>query len=187
VLGFVIADLLFRRFPRSDEGEKSKMKAALVSTPSLARLGTRLALGEHLLLGRGEEKTGGRLKQALIADAYEALIAAIYLDGGIEAARAFLTREFAEAVDDMSRAAAGDAGIRDFKSALQELVQRRGAPPPEYRLAAEVGPDHRKMFLVEVRVQGQPVGRADGRSKKEAEQAAARDALDKLTGGDFKD
>src|SRR5918992_5112195 len=95
VLGFAIADLLFRRFPERDEGWKSKMKAVLVSTSSLARLAEGLSLGEHLLLGRGEEKTGGRRKQALLADGYEALIAAIYLDGGIEQARAFITREFA--------------------------------------------------------------------------------------------
>ena len=95
VLGFVIADQLFREFPEFDEGQKSKTKAALVSTTTLARQAERLSLGDHLLLGRGEEKTGGRRKQALLADGYEALIAAIYLDGGIEQARAFIAREFA--------------------------------------------------------------------------------------------
>src|SRR6266851_280898 len=95
VLGFLIADLLFSEFPNSDEGQKSKLKASLVSTAMLARLAERLNLGDHLLLGRGEEKTGGRRKQALLADVYEALIAAVYLDGGVEHARAFITREFA--------------------------------------------------------------------------------------------
>src|SRR5207244_200323 len=103
VLGFVIADLLFREFPEFDEGEKSKTKAALVSTTTLARQAERLDLGEHLLLGRGEEKTGGRRKQALLADGYEALIAAIYLDGGIDAARAFLVQEFGPLVADVKQ------------------------------------------------------------------------------------
>src|SRR5579872_7592051 len=103
VLGFVIADLLFREFPQFDEGEKSKAKAALVSTATLARLAERLSLGDHLLLGRGEEKSGGRRKQALLADGYEALIAAIYLDGGIEHARAFIVREFADGIAEAKR------------------------------------------------------------------------------------
>src|SRR5918992_194991 len=117
VLGFAIADMLFRRFPTRDEGWKSKMKATLVSTASLARLADQLDLGEHLLLGRGEEKTGGRRKQALLADGYEALIAAIYLDGGIEQARAFITREFAPLAAEARRH--GLIG-QDHKSALQE-------------------------------------------------------------------
>src|SRR5438132_10359148 len=119
VLGFAIADLLFRKFPHQDEGWKSKVKASLVSTSSLARLAERLDLGEHLLLGRGEEKTGGRRKQALLADSYEALIAAIYLDGGIEQARAFIAREFGGLIAE-ARDTGGVAG-QDFKSTLQEL------------------------------------------------------------------
>ncbi len=104
VLGFVVADMLFHEFPEFNEGQKSKIKAALVSTTTLARQAERLALGDHLLLGRGEEKTGGRRKQALLADGYEALIAAIYLDGGIEQARAFIAREFAPLLADVQRA-----------------------------------------------------------------------------------
>src|SRR4029453_17556881 len=113
VLGFAIADLLFRRFPARDEGWKSKMKAALVSTASLARLAEGLDLGQHLLLGRGEEKTGGRRKQALLADGYEALIAAIYLDGGIEHVRAFIVREFAPLFAEVQQH--GIAGSQDYK------------------------------------------------------------------------
>jgi ribonuclease III len=180
LLGFVIADMLFREFPAFDEGEKSKSKAALVSTTTLARQAERLNLGDHLLLGRGEEKTGGRRKQALLADGYEALIAAIYLDGGIEHARAFITREFAPLV-----AAVHHHGVagQDYKSALQELLQARDMPLPDYRLVGTVGPDHQKQFQVEVVVRGEPLARAAGPSKKEAEQESARLALDALNAG----
>ncbi|HYM23560.1 MAG TPA: ribonuclease III [Vicinamibacterales bacterium] len=178
ILGFVVADLLFREFPAYDEGQKSKLKASLVSTATLARHGERLGIGDHLLLGRGEEKTGGRRKQALLADGYEALIAAIYLDGGIEQARAFVTREFAEEIGDAKRF--GAAGPQDYKSALQELVQARNLPLPEYRLLATIGPDHSKQFRIEVAVGGETLADPIGPSKKEAEQEAARAALDKL-------
>jgi ribonuclease-3 len=178
VLGFVIADMLFREFPAFDEGEKSKTKAALVSTTTLARQAEQLKLGEHLLLGRGEEKTGGRRKQALLADGYEALIAAIYLDGGIEHVRAFITREFGPLVASVHHH--GVAG-HDYKSALQELLQARDMPLPDYRLVGTVGPDHQKQFQVEVVVKGEPLARATGPSKKEAEQEAARLALESLT------
>jgi ribonuclease III len=177
VLGFVIADLLFREFPEFDEGEKSKTKATLVSTATLARQAERLQLGEHLLLGRGEEKTGGRRKQALLADGYEALIAAIYLDGGIDQARTFITREFAPLVAEIRNH--GVAG-GDYKSALQELLQARDLPLPDYRLVGTVGPDHQKKFHVEVVVNGESLGQAIGPSKKDAEQEAARAALERL-------
>jgi ribonuclease III len=177
VLGFAIADLLFRRFPERDEGWKSKIKSALVSTSSLARLADRLNLGEHLLLGRGEEKTGGRRKQALLADGYEALIAAIYLDGGVDHATAFIAREFAGFIQNAHEP---EGVMRDFKSALQERVQSEGGPLPEYVVVGETGPDHHKMFQVEVRVGGRTLANAYGRSKKEAEQEAARLALERL-------
>src|SRR5690349_6274916 len=147
LLGFVVADMLFREFPEYDEGQKSKTKAAVVSTATLARQAERLNLGEHLLLGRGEEKTGGRHKQALLADGYEALIAAIYLDGVIEDVRQFLRREFSALLDE-ARQHGVVAG--DFKSGLQELVQARNRPLPEYRLIGTLGPDHQKRFEVEV-------------------------------------
>jgi ribonuclease III len=179
ILGFVIADMLFREFPEYNEGQKSKIKASLVSTGTLARQAERLALGDHLLLGRGEEKTGGRRKQALLADGYEALIAAIYLDGGVEHARAFIAREFAPLVAEVHQHGLTGA---DHKSALQEYLQSHDQPLPEYRLAGTIGPDHRKEFRVEVTVRGEALADATGPSKKEAEQEAARLALQKLSG-----
>jgi len=181
VLGFVIADMLFREFPQHNEGQKSKLKASLVSSASLAKLGERLGLGQFLILGRGEEKTGGRRKHAIIADCYEALIAAVYLDGGVEPVRAFIQREFADLIAEARRTGAEASFTDDWKSALQEWLQSRGRGLPAYRLADEVGPDHRKSFLVEVVVEGEAVASAEGRSKKEAAQAAARAALEKLS------
>jgi len=175
LLGFVVADLLFREFPDFDEGEKSKSKATLVSTATLARQAERLGLGDHLLLGRGEEKTGGRRKQALLADGYEAVIAAIYLDGGIDDARAFIAREFTPLVSDLR-----SGGVSDFKSALQELLQARNLPLPDYQLVGTLGPDHQKQFQVQVVVNGETLGEATGASKKEAEQEAAKRALEGL-------
>ena len=181
VLGFVIAAMLFREFPQHNEGQKSKLKASLVSAAALARLGERLNLGEFLILGRGEEKTGGRRKHAIIADCYEALIAAIYLDGGIDPAEKFIGREFASLIDEAKRTGAAASFTEDWKSALQEYLQSGGRGLPIYRLAGEIGPDHRKSFVVEVMVEGEAVAKAQGRSKKEAAQAAARAALERLS------
>ena len=178
VLGLVVADLLFHTYPDFDEGQKSKIKASVVSTQALARRADETQLGAHLLLGRGEEKTGGRFKQALLADAYEALVAAVYLDGGLPAAAAFLERELSDAIEE----GAGQSVVgHDYKSALQERVQALGYSLPEYRVAAESGPDHRKMFTVEVVVAGELLGSATGKAKKAAEQEAARLALDRLS------
>jgi ribonuclease-3 len=177
VLGFVIADLLFRALPASSEGEKSKIKATLVSTATLARQAARLALGDHLLLGRGEERSGGRQKPALLADAYEAVIAAIYLDGGVEQARAFIAREFETLIEEAR--AHGVPGV-DHKSTLQEALQARNAPLPEYRLTGTDGPDHQKVFRVAVVVRGEVWAEGTGGSKKEAEQDAARAALRRI-------
>jgi ribonuclease-3 len=176
VLGLVVADLLFQQYPNYDEGQKSKVKAAVVSTQSLARRAEEIRLGDHLILGRGEEKTGGRFKQALLADAYEALIAAIYLDGGLEAAKAFLRRELKDAID----AGIAQTFAPDYKSALQERLQALGHALPEYRLSGSEGPDHRKTFSIDVVVNGEILGSATGRAKKEAEQEAARLALGRL-------
>jgi ribonuclease-3 len=177
VLGLVVADVLVRQFPSSSEGQTSKIRASVVSTQSLARHAERLHLGEHLLLGRGEDKSGGRAKPALLADTFEALVAALYLDGGLEAAAVFLRRELQDAID----AGRVDQFIgEDFKSALQERLQALGQPLPEYVVAHETGPDHQKVFGVDVCVSGTVLGSASGRSKKEAEQEAARQALVKL-------
>jgi ribonuclease-3 len=179
VLGFVVADLLHRRDPEGDEGTKSKTRAHLVSAASLARRADALGLPELLLLGRGEEKTGGRKKVALWADAYEALIAALYLDGGLEVAHRFVRDELGPEL----QAAAGRS-LDDFKSALQELLQGRGEPAPTYEVVAEEGPSHRRLFRVECRVGGRAVAAAEGHSKKEAQQEAARLALIRLGGAD---
>ena len=174
VLGLVVADALFRTFPEFSEGQKSKIKAMVVSTASLAELAERLGLGEHMILGRGEEKTGGRRKQALLADTCEALMAAVYLDGGLEPVRQFILRELGPTIE-----AAGhpDYSGRDHKSRLQEALQALGRPLPVYRVAGEVGPDHRKLFHVEVHVGGETLAQGAGRTKKDAEQDAAKAAL----------
>jgi ribonuclease III len=177
VLGLVVAEALFRQYPNYTEGQKSKIKASVVSTQALARQAEEIQLGDHLILGRGEEKTGGRFKQALLADAYEALIAAIYLDGGLDAAAAFLLRELKNPID--AGAERNFVG-QDYKSALQERVQALGRPLPEYRIAGEAGPDHRKIFSIEVVVGGEVLGAASGKAKKEAEQEAARLAIARL-------
>jgi ribonuclease III len=177
VLGLVVAHALFEQYPLYNEGQKSKIKAQVVSTHSLARHAEQIRLGDHLLLGRGEEKTGGRFKQALLADAYEALIAAIYLDGGLDAASRFLRRELKAGID---HGATQNFVGQDYKSALQERLQALGRPLPDYRLSGEAGPDHRKVFSVEVVVAGEVLGAATGKAKKEAEQEAARLALARL-------
>jgi ribonuclease-3 len=177
VLGLVVADALFRAFPAYTEGQKSKIKAHLVSTASLAELAEDVGLGEHMILGRGEEKTGGRRKQALLADTYEAMIAALYLDGGLDAARQFLLRELGPRIDEAKRP--GYFG-RDHKSRLQERLQALGRSLPVYRVAAEAGPEHRKLFQVEVVVDDRTMAQGAGRTKKDAEQEAARAALDTL-------
>ena len=174
VLGLVVADLLHRRDPAGAEGRKSKARAHLVAAASLAGKAAGLALPELLRLGRGEEKTGGRKKVSLWADAYEAVIAALYLDGGFEVAYRFVAREFA---DELGNAASASV---DHKSALQELLQARGEPVPEYAVLAEEGPSHRRAFRVECRINGRAVSEATGSSKKAAQQEAARRALTAL-------
>jgi ribonuclease-3 len=183
VLGFVIADMLFHRFPTHDEGYKSKVKASIVSAASLTRLAEQIDLGQFVLLGRGEEKTGGRRKHAILADSFEAVIAAIYLDAGIDAARAFIVSRFGPLIETAGDRAAEAAFTDDWKSALQEWLQANGKGLPAYRLASAEGPDHRKRFDIEVLVGGVVEGRAEGRSKKDAEQQAARVALGKLKTG----
>ncbi len=174
VLGFIVADLLYREFPEFSEGPKSKAKAALVSTTALADLSRTLHLGGDLLLGRGEAKTGGRAKPALLADVFEAVVAAIYLDGGLEAARAFVEDQLRPLVATVRESSTFG---RDHKSALQETLQAQGRLLPVYRVATESGPDHDKRFDVDAVVDGAVLATGSGKTKKEAEQEAARLAL----------
>ncbi len=173
VLGFVVADMLFTQFPTHSEGYKSKVKAGIVSAASLARLAADIDLGRFVLLGRGEEKTGGREKHAILADSFEALIAAIYLDGGIEAARTFIVSLFGPLMTGAGDRAAEATFTEDWKSALQEWLQAEGLGLPRYRLAAAEGPDHRKRFDVEVLVGG-AAGRPRERAVEEGSRAAGR-------------
>lgn len=177
VLGFVIGDLLFRHFPQLDEGALSKMKAYLVSAPSLAGKARDYGMGEVILLGVGEEKTGGRKKDSLLANLFEAVVAAIYLDGGIERARELIERTFSDAIRSIDEQ---DLLFHDYKTALQELAQGRGLQLPEYNVVGELGPDHDKTFVVEVKV-GSHLTRGEGSSKKEAQQQAAKHALEVLS------
>ena len=166
VLGFVVADLLFREFPHFQEGQKSKVKAALVSTAALARAGASgSGSATYLLLGRGEEKTGGRQKQALLADGCEALIAAIYLDGGVEAARDFILRR---ARATRSSTCGRPTSCATSSRRCRSGCRRDGRPLPEYEVTAERGPDHDKRFHVTVRVGGDVLADSEGRTKKEA-------------------
>jgi ribonuclease-3 len=180
VLGFVVSDMLFHRYPTHSEGYKSKVKAGIVSAASLARLAEEIDLGRYVLLGRGEEKTGGRRKLAILADSFEALIAAVHLDGGIDAARIFILSRFGPLIDSAGERAAEASFTEDWKSELQEWLQATGRGLPHYRLAGSQGPDHRKRFEVEVVVGGTVAGKAAGRSKKDAEQQSARAALHRL-------
>lgn len=179
VLNLVVGEHLVAAFPHWSEGQLSKGRARLVNAKSIHAAARRLGLGQFLRLGRGEEKTGGREKPAVLADAYEAVVGAIYLDAGLEAAGSFVRRSL---LDEALRAEAHRLGQPDHKSGLQELLQGRGLSPALYRVVGEEGPDHRKTFLVEVRVEGQALASAVGANKKEAEQAAARLALERLLG-----
>ena len=175
IVGFFISDFLFRKHTTLSEGELSKVRAHLVSSANLSKLARQLHLGDFLLLGKGEEKTGGRKKQALLADVFEALVAAIYLDGGLAAAQNFVMRIFEP---DLKTIGSGELRLRDFKSQLQERLQALRFPPAEYSIVKETGPDHRKRFSVELRIKGQRITEGQGDTKKIAEQEAARLALE---------
>jgi len=177
VLGFVVSSRIFQRFPDLTEGELSKIKAFLVSAASLVRMAERVRLGEFLRLSRGEDKTGGRRKRAILVDSYEAIIGAVYLDGGVEAASTFVDHEVGDFLENIN---VGEFIYGDFKSALQEQLHNLGYPEPVYRVVDEIGPDHKKLFVVEVAVSDRLAAQASGRTKKEAQQAAARRALQSL-------
>jgi ribonuclease-3 len=177
VLGMLVSEYLIRAFPHWTEGQLSKSRARLVNAGSLCAAARRLGLGEHMRFGRGEEKTGGRHKPALLGDAFEAIVAAIYLDGGLEAARGFVNRALLEVAVE---AEGQRLELSDHKSALQELLQARGLPVARYNVVRETGPDHRKTFWVEVHVAGLVAAGGSGANKKEAEQSAAERALEQL-------
>ncbi|MCD7753026.1 MAG: ribonuclease III [Clostridiales bacterium] len=171
VLGMVVADYLYRNFPDLPEGDLTRMRASLVCEGNLVNVAALWDLGAYLRLGKGEESCGGRERPSIRADAVEAVLAAVYLDGGIVQARRLVQRFI---LDNMSQVV---PAVQDFKTALQELVQRRSGQVLTYHLLSQSGPDHAKTFEMEVRLNGKPVGAGKGRSKKDAEQAAAQAAL----------
>ena len=177
ILGMVVADHLYRNHPDLPEGELTRTRAALVCEGSLVEVAQCLELGAYLKLGKGEEAGGGRERPSIIADAVEAVLAAVYLDGGIGSARKLIQKFI------LDREAEKSAS-RDYKTALQELVQRESGQVLGYQLIGAEGPDHAKIFSVEVDLNGIPIGQGRGRSKKEAEQNAARAAIEKLKAGE---
>ncbi|MCL6507281.1 MAG: ribonuclease III [Bryobacteraceae bacterium] len=177
VLGFLVSEALVRFRPELPEGRLSKLRARLVSAAHLHEVACRLELGKYLLLGRGEERTGGRSKKALLADALEAVIAALYLDGGIEAARRFVAEHIATRLPEAEPAP-------DYKGALQELAQARKLPAPKYVTVGERGPAHARWFTVEARIGQEWAARAEAPSKKSASQLAARQLLEQLERAD---
>ena len=174
ILGMVVADHLYRNHPDLPEGELTRTRAALVCEESLVEVAQELGLGEYLRLGKGEEAGGGRQRPSIRADAVEAVLAAVYLDGGIGSARKIIQKYI------LSREVAGLTKPHDYKTALQELVQRESGQVLRYRLTGEEGPDHNKRFFVAVELNGNCVGSGTGRSKKEAEQMAAKAAIEAL-------
>jgi len=175
VLDLVVSDLLMRRFPDRREGDLSRARAALVSEPGLAQVAVALELGRFILLGKGEERTGGRGRPSILANALEALMGAIYIDAGFDAAAAVASRLFESRIEEVDQHAR-----LDYKSRLQERAQALWQTAPVYEVVAEEGPDHDKRFEVALSLAGRPYGRAIGRSKKEAEQGAAAAALDAI-------
>jgi ribonuclease III len=177
VLGFLVSDFLYRAHPQLTEGQLSKLKGFFVSSANLVKYAERVRLGGYLQLGKGEEKTGGRTKQALLVDALEAVLGAIYLDGGIEEARRVVLPFFEPQIEDVGDA---DRQLKDFKTELQEQLQAKHLGRAEYILASEAGPDHQKLFTVEVIIDGESAARGVGLTKKAAEQAAAQQALERV-------
>lgn len=176
VLDFVISEMLFEGYPASTEGDLSKMRAGLVNEATLSELAKELDLGAYLKLGKGEEHTGGREKDSILASAFEALIAAVYVCTGFVETKAMIVRLFQARVD---REGEHEA-FGDYKTKLQEVVQARFKSAPRYDVASSSGPDHDKTFEIHLTIQGQVVAKATGKSKKEAEQAAAKLALESL-------
>ena len=176
ILGMVVAEYLYKNFPDRPEGELTRMRADMVCEQSLAAVAQRINAGEHLLLGHGEEQGGGRNRPSILADAVESIIAAAFLDGGMQAAEGFISKFI------LCNVPVSKLKNEDFKTALQELVQQKKNQILSYALVEESGPDHDKQFRVGVSLNGKVLGIGNGRSKKRAEQDAARVALEKLNG-----
>lgn len=178
VLDLATSHLIMERFPRSTEGELSRLRASIVNERRLADVARHIGIGELLLLGRGEEMSGGRAKDSLLADGFEAIVGAIYQERGYEAALQFLRLQFQSFLEDLAR----PDFDRDYKTRLQEIAQSKLKATPRYVLAGETGPDHDKTFEVNLLISGRVRGMGTGKSKKEAEQAAAKSALDSIEG-----
>jgi ribonuclease-3 len=178
ILGAVVTDLIYEKFPELPEGDLARLRASVVNTSALAEIARSIGLGDHLRLGKGEEASGGRDKASLLADSFEAVVGAVYLDRGIDAVSEVLTPLFTDALD----AVVAGGMTFDAKTALQESAVRIHGEVPVYRVASS-GPDHDKRFTAHVFIAGDQFGSGTGRSKKEAEQEAAREALGRLEGG----
>jgi ribonuclease-3 len=176
VLNIIISDYIYRNYPDLPEGELTRIRASVVCEPSLAQCAKKLNIGKFLLLGKGEEMTGGRERISILSDAFEAILAAIFLDGDLEAARQWVLSQLEPTI----KAAAQGTVFRDYKTLLQEYIQRNGEERIEYEIVKECGPDHNKEFYVEVRHSNKVIGTGSGKSKKEAEQNAAKYALEQL-------
>lgn len=176
VLNIVTSDYIYRNYPELHEGEMTRTRAAVVCEASLMRCAERIRLGEYLFLGKGEENTGGRTRSSILSDAFEALIGAIYIDGGISAARRFILRYMEDIYQDIDR----QNEFRDYKTMFQEIIQKQSDQKIHYRILDERGPDHDKTFTAQVLVGNEPYGEGTGRSKKEAEQNAAKDAINNM-------
>lgn len=175
ILGMVVADHLYRSFPNRPEGELTRMRADMVCERALAKVAHQIGLGDHILLGKGEEQGGGRSRESILADAVESIIAACYLDGGMDAAKQLVERFV------LSDVPAVKLHNTDYKTALQELVQQKKNQIIQYTLVGESGPDHDKQFRVELSINGEVIGSGTGTSKKRAEQEAAKTAIEALT------
>jgi ribonuclease-3 len=176
VLGLAINEYLYNRFPSSNEGQLARMKSALVSESALARAAKKIDLGSMLLMGRGEKSSGGAQRPSSLADALEAVIAAVYLDRGLKSSESFILMIMKDQLKELS----DPRNVSDPKSRLQENVQKKSKVPPVYEILSESGPDHRKSFVCRVMVNGHEMGRGEGPSRKRAEQEAAREALSRM-------
>lgn len=176
VLDLVISEYIFRQHPEFPEGELAKMRAVVVSAPTLARTSKGLNLGQYLRLGKGEELTGGRERDSILADTFEALVGAIYLDQGLEVVRSFILGHLKQEILLVERG----EHLQDYKTLLQEEIQKRSNTRPIYRVIDETGPDHNKQFTIQVEYKNRVIGIGSGQSKKEAQQRAAKDAIAKI-------